>query len=267
LILLEKNGFHEQSIKYAERLKRILQSPVENLEIMKSIQDLKAMGEVFTELREVLRLEKTDVYKQAKDRKIPDELQVVASLKEETSRFRGILNERLDTGFGSDAHADAFEIILAYFDKYESYLFDHFVTSYDAVSGNITIKLIERSNNIMEKSYRDQKHKIRRRTGAKNLGFIFEHLFPAAAMVVNLENPTYQQTVLMNMTRGDLISQFSTLDDCMDYRETPMFQDDLDVVGGRLPRADRKIVGKNDFTEVISFLAVEYNLSLNQNGA
>ncbi|MDR2571599.1 MAG: hypothetical protein LBD23_15085 [Oscillospiraceae bacterium] len=262
IVLFERSCFHEQSVKYAERLQRILQCPVNSVEMQKTVQDLNAMIDAFTELRDIMRLEKTDVYKQEKDKKVPDELEVIAKLKEETSRYCSILNERLDKGVGTEAHTDAFRIILNYFGKYERYLFNHFVTSYDA-SGNIIIKLINRTNNIMEKSYRDQKHKIRRRTGAKNLGFIFEHLFPASAMMPNLENPVYQQTVLNNKTRGDLIDSFSSLDDVMNYLDTPMFQDDLDVVGGRLPKADKKIVGKVDFTEVITLLSLECSISLN----
>ena len=265
LSLLEKNCFHERAIKYAERLQRILQSPVEDSEMKETVKNLKMMDAVFTELRDVLRLEKTDVYKQEKDKKIPDELGVIAKLKEETSCYRGVLVERLEKGIATDVEANVFRIILAYFDQYERYLFDHFVITY--VASNTVIKLIERSNNTMERSYRDQKHQIRRRTGAKNLGYIFEHLFPAAAMMVNLENPIYQQTVLNNKTRSALTELISSLDDSMNYSDTPMFQDDFELIGGRLPNADKKIVGKPGFTEVISMLADEYDKLLYLLGA
>jgi len=261
LNLLEKNCFNERAIKYAKRLQGILQGPVENSEIQKTVQDIREMNAVFTELREVLRLEKTDVYKQEKDKKTPDSLEIVAKLKKETARFRSVISDRLETGIISVAQANALRIIMAYFDQYERYLFNHFAVIHDA-SGNIIIKLIERSNNIMEKLYRDQKHQIRRRTGAKNLGFIFEHLFPAAAMMANLDNPVYQQTVLNNKTRTELVDLFSSLDDSMDYRDTPMFQDDFVLVGGRLPKADKKIVSKSSFTEVIYMLSDEYSSSL-----
>ena len=110
----------------------------------------------------------------------------------------------------------------------------------------------------MEKSFGDQKHQIRRRTGAKNLGFVFEHLFPAAAMMVNLENPIYQRTVLDGKMRGGLAGLISSLGGSIDYRDTPMFQDDFDVVGGRLPKADKKIIGKSFFTGVVFMLSSEY---------
>ena len=81
-------------------------------------------------------------------------------------------------------------------------------------------------------------------------------------MKANLENPVYQQTVLNNNTRGDLIELISGIDDKMDYRDTIMFQDDFDLVGGRLPTADKRIVAKSGFTEVITKLFVEYSSSI-----
>ena len=255
--LLQTGCFNGRAIKYATRLQRILKCPAESPEIQKTVQDLKAMDAVFTELRAVLRLEKTDVYKQEKDKKEPDKLEIVAKLEEETSSFRSACADRLETCAVTDAQANALRSVVSYLDQYGPHLFNHFVVTYDA-SGNIIIKLIERSNNIMEKSFGDQKHQIRRRTGAKNLGFVFEHLFPAAAMMVNLENPIYQQTVLDSKTRGGLVGLISSLGCSIDYRDTPMFQDDFDVVGGRLPKADKKIVGKPFFTEVVFMLSGEY---------
>ena len=259
--LIGKGRFHEQALKYAARLQRILQGTVEDTKIQKSARDLKAAEAVFTELRAVLRLERTDVYKQEKDKKSPDKLEVIAKLKEEASGFCDALRERLASGTVTGAEADASCIVIGYFDQYERYLFDHFAVTYDA-SGNIVINLIERSNNIMEKSYCDQKHDIRRRTGAKNLGFVFERLFPAAAMVPNLENPVYQQTVLGNKTQSDWVDIFSPLDAVIRYRGTPMYQDDFDMIGGRLPKADRKIVGKTGFSDVIYLLSGEYSKPL-----
>jgi hypothetical protein len=96
LYILEKSLLNERAIKYADRLQRILQCPVEDSEVQKTVQDLKAMDAAFTELRTTLRLEKTDVYKEAKDTKVSDELEVVAKLREETSRLRVAICEKLD---------------------------------------------------------------------------------------------------------------------------------------------------------------------------
>ena len=125
LNLSGKNYFHAQSLKYAQRLQQILLSVAENPKIQTTVRDLKAADAVFTELREVLRLEKTDVYKQEKDKKSPDELKIVAKLKEETSRFRRVLSERLEMGIISDVQADAVCIVLAYLDQYEHYLLEN----------------------------------------------------------------------------------------------------------------------------------------------
>lgn len=260
LSLSENNCFHDMAIKYAKRLQEMLQSPGEDSEMQETVRDLKAMDAIFAELRKVLRLEKTDVYKQEKDKKSPDKLETVAKLREATSQFYDLLVGRLEESNITNAQADAMNTILDYFDQYEAYLFNHFVVTYDA-SGKIFVKLIERSNNIMERLYRDQKHQIRRRTGAKNLGSTFEHLPPAAGMMANLENPLYQRVVLNNKARGGLADLISSLDGKMDFRDTPMFQDDFELVGGRMPTADKKIVGKSGFTEVVVKLSNGHGLS------
>ena len=254
LSLSEKDSFHVQASIHANRLQQILQDPVENSQMIKTVQDLKEKEALFTELREILRLEKTDVYKQEKDKKKPDTFELIASLKEETSNFRSILSERLELDTTTSIQTETIHTVLSYFDKYERYLFDHFFLTYDA-SGSTLVKLIERTNNIMEYSYRKQKHQIRRRTGVKNLGFIFEDLFPAAGMMTNFENQIYQQTVLNHKSRNELVDLFSSLDGLMDYCDTPMYQDDFDMVGGRLPKADKRIVGKSSFSEAVLMLS------------
>ena len=107
-------------------------------------------------------------------------------------------------------------------------------------SGNTVVKLIERSTNIMERSFNDQKHQIRRRTGVKNLGFVFEHIFPASAMMVNLENPIYQKIEMGNKRRGELVSLFSLLADFMEYCETPMYQGEDEIIGGWFQKLTEK---------------------------
>jgi hypothetical protein len=73
--------------------------------------------------------------------------------------------------------------------------------------------------------------------------------------------------VLNNKTRSSLIDLISPLDGIIDYRETPMFQDGFEVVGGRLPTADKKIVGDSGFTEVILTLSNEHTKSQYRFGA
>jgi len=254
LRLSADSGVRAHAAKHAGRLLGILMDAAANADMMKTVHGLKDMDAVFAKLRETLRLEKTDVYKQDKDKKSPDSLGAVARLRGEASRLRGALCATLGACADGDAQADAIRIVLGYLDQYEPYLFGHVFVTYDA-SGNTVVRLIERSNNVMEHTFRVQKHKIRRRTGAKNLGFVYERILPAAAMVANLENPAYQQAVMGNKARGDLADFYSTLDGRMSFRDTPMFQDDLDVVGGRLPKADKRIVVKKSFSDAIASLS------------
>ena len=253
----EKKLFNVDTSKYVERLRQILQSAADDDELKKAAQDLEAMEAIFSELRVVLRLEKTDVYKQENDKTAPDNTDFIAKLEAEVSCYLDTLHERLKSGTLTDAEMTAVCVVLEYFEKYGAYLFGHFYVAFDA-SGNTVIKLIERSNNVMEHSYRVQKHQLRRRTGAKNLDFIFERQLPAATMMANLKNPIYQKCVLGNKSRAGLMDLIALHNNAMDYRDTPMFQDDLEEIGGRLPAADKRIVGNPGFTGVINMLSDEY---------
>jgi len=261
--LVGRGLLNERAAKHAARLRQILQSVAESPEIRREVRELREMEVEFAQLRKVLRLEGTDVHKQEKDKERPDCLEAVSKLKEEVESYCGILCERQKAGAATIAQQYAIDMILAYFDQYRAYLFGHFAVTYDD-SGNTVIKLIERSNNIMEWTYRDQKHHIRRRTGTKNLGYAFERLFPAAGMIANLDNPAYQRTVLYGKTRSGLAELFAPLDTAMDYGDTPMCQDDCEEIGGRLPKADRRIVCKPSFSAVVYTIAEEFTNAMLQ---
>ena len=140
-----KSHFHEQASEYADRLQQIFQEPVENKKMVNSVQSLKEMEGIFAEVREILRLEKTEVYKQDIDKKNPDTFELIVRLKEQTSNFRTMLSERLENDNTTSNQKKAIRIAVSYFDKYEHYLFDHFFITSDT-SGNELVKLIERTN-------------------------------------------------------------------------------------------------------------------------
>ena len=58
-----------------------------------------------------------------------------------------------------------------------------------------SIRLVERTNNILEGFFHGMKHDERRRSGRKILTQDFEHLPPEAALVYNLKCPDYVSIV------------------------------------------------------------------------
>ena len=77
-------------------------------------------------------------------------------------------------------------------------------------------------------------------------------------MMSNFKNQVYQKTVLNGKSRNDFVDLFSILDEFMDYRDTPMFQEDTDMIGGRLPKVDKKIVGESVFSDAVLKLSDDF---------
>jgi hypothetical protein len=57
------------------------------------------------------------------------------------------------------------------------------------------IRILERTNNILEGFFKGMKHNERRRSGRKILTHDFENLPPAAALVYNVNHPDYVSIV------------------------------------------------------------------------
>ena len=57
------------------------------------------------------------------------------------------------------------------------------------------VRLVDRTNNILEGFFHTMKHGERRRSGRKNLTQDFERLPPAAALAANLTRPDYVSIV------------------------------------------------------------------------
>jgi hypothetical protein len=82
----------------------------------------------------------------------------------------------------------AIDIILEHLDRHGHFLWGHAISLPQASGG---IRLVERTNNILETFFHTMKHGERRRCGRKLLTQDFEHLPPAAALARNLTRSDY----------------------------------------------------------------------------
>jgi hypothetical protein len=83
---------------------------------------------------------------------------------------------------------DAIDIILTHLDRYGEFLWGQGITI-NRHTGQI--RLVDRTNNILEGFFHDMKHGERRRSGRKILTQDFERLPAAAALAINLTRADY----------------------------------------------------------------------------
>ena len=189
-----------------EKLRQILR-PVEcDLPPFTSVGvPLSKRAELFAELRGALRLEDKhatagiDLEREVK--KLNDVRSAVETL---TASLR---QRRPERGPAKDMR-QAIDLILSHLDRHGPHLWGHVIAiSQPAGAG---VRLVDRTNNVLESFFHTIKHGERRRSGRKILTQDFERLPPAAALAINLTHADYVEIVCGSLDR--LADAFAQLD-------------------------------------------------------
>ncbi len=114
-------------------------------------------------------------------------------LRNELDLFEASLKDRRPERGPATDMRNAIDLILHHINKHGEYLWGHAIPLSPEAGG--AIRLVERTNNILESFFGNMKHKERRRSGRKILTQDFEYLPPEAALVYNLEHDDYVSVV------------------------------------------------------------------------
>ena len=161
--------------------------------IAPTVRALEERWQAFSELRDVLRLSDAELprgdtrYRQAQ---LPAlELIRFEQIKQAVDEYQADLEERVPPETRQHARPSSpAGIILKYFARYGAHLFGHPARRDE--DGNI-IAVVERTNNIPEHFFGDDKQRLRRRLGRANLGRDLEQQPAQAALVANLRHASY----------------------------------------------------------------------------
>ena len=192
--------------KSLEKLRQILR-PVEcDIPPFTSVGvSLSKRAKLFAELRGALRLEdkhataRIDPAREVK--KLNDVRSAVETL---TASLR---QRRPERGPAKDMR-QAIDLILSHLDRHGPYLWGHVIAI--AQPAGAGVRLVDRTNNVLESFFHTIKHGERRRSGRKILTQDFEHLPPAAALAINLTHADYVEIVCGSLDR--LADAFAQLD-------------------------------------------------------
>ncbi|WP_155325614.1 hypothetical protein [Desulfosarcina ovata] len=183
-----------------KRLGRILTKVACEVPFRHIIKRLQRRAELFDELRDQLRTAK----------KLPEN-ETVADIDLMRKRFydwTASLKERRPKRGPAQDMRDAIDIILKHIDVHGEHLWGHVITLPENAPSRM--RLVSRTNEIIENFFGTIKHGERRRSGRKNLTHDFERLPAEAALVYNLNQPDYVSAVCGSIDRLPLA--FSQLD-------------------------------------------------------
>jgi hypothetical protein len=235
------------------RLARILDPVRHDDAFTTAATTLRRRASLFDELRSALRLHPTDTPLKARGPEVAvPELQ---DIKAAVDKLKESLQARRpQRGPAQDARR-AIDLILAHLDRHGDSLWGHAIALPVGAGGGV--RLVERTNNLLEGFYRAMKQGERRRSGRKTLADDFEHLPPEAALSRNLMREDYLDVVCGSI--DELPHAFAELDAADRERACATSADSRTAATpeptapstASLPKPDRHIVRSDAATERI----------------
>ena len=222
--------------KALEKLHRILRPvrcDIPHFHLVSAALDRRA--KLFVELRRAIRLEEKDQAPGAGPEREAGRLHDIRSAVE--TLIRSLRKRRPERGPAQDLRT-AIDLILSHLDRHGPHLWGHVIPLPHACGGGI--RLVDRTNNILESWFGSLKHGERRRSGRKILTQDFERLPPSAALALNLGRLDYVEILCGSL--GDLPTAFARLDEVNRHKPAAAKQTGADPETASLSTRDRRLV-------------------------
>lgn len=167
-------------------LRKTLSPVVRDRELKNITVRMKEKVKIFDKLREAMKIALPD----AKDGLKDDGADIdMATIKDKVTAFRE--SEKVISAASTNV---AYKKMMKQIDKYWEKLFADPITIYTS-SGSVTIQP-QRTNNILERFFRDMKRRNRKKSGTNKLTRTLKAMIADSPLVQNLENQEYMRVLL-----------------------------------------------------------------------
>lgn len=243
---LLRKPWDDRSVHQAlERLHRIVELVSSELPFQRPARILQTRACLFDELREALRLRSKKACTLTTTGPEPErQRDEIRDVQKAVEALEASLRQRRPERGPAQDMRKAIDLILDHLDRHGASLWGHVIALPVEAGGGI--RLVERTNVLLESFFHELKHGERRRSGRKILTQDFEH-FPAAAVLArNLTKPDY--VAIVCGTLDNLPRAFAELDTDTRTLSLPArttrsaAADEPEIVSSSLPTADRALV-------------------------
>jgi len=244
---LRSPGQEAKSRKLLERLHRILDPVRSQLPFAHRATVLEARARLFTELRGALRLkDEPSPSAAAPPQDVQDQVASLRDIEAAVDALTGSLRERRPERGPAQDMRRAIDLILVHLERHGPSLWGHVIARAPSAGGGV--RLVDRTNLLLEGFWHELKHAERRRSGRKILTHDLELLPAAATLAFNLTRSDYVAIVCGNLEQ--LPRAFARIDAEDRQRSLPArtraahLQEagEPDIVSASLPAADRHII-------------------------
>jgi len=224
------------------RLASLLDPIVTVKSVSETVKTICARAELFDELRVALRLNPKPSGDHVPHLSVEEAVVQLCNIRKAVRTLKRSLRKRRPERGPAEDTREAIDIVLKHLEDHETSLWGHVIT----LPGGL-IRLVSRTNNILEAFFHLIKHGERRRSGRKVLTDDFEHLPAEAALAFNLTKPDYVKIVCGSLEKLpdafadlDIARRSLALETTPSERTATVEEPRADFAS--LPRADRKVV-------------------------
>ena len=229
-----------------ERLHRILDPVRSELPFQRPARTLERRARLHDELRCALRLRPKSHASLASPADAKTQHLELRDVEQAVTAFTRLLDKRRPERGPAKDERQAIDLVLAHLERHGPSLWGHVIDLPRKLGGGI--RLVERTNVLLEAFWHELEHGERRRSGRKNLAADFENLPPEAVLARNLTRTDYVAAVCG--TLDHLPRAFADLDAAERSRSLPASLraaasragDGGEIVSCSLPSADRTLV-------------------------
>jgi len=227
-------------VRTLKRLHRRLAPVACEVPFRQSARRLRRRAVLLDEMRDVLRLAAAEPLEDETEQELKD-------MRNQLEGWVASLRQRRPQRGPAQDLREAIDVILEHIDKYGPNLWGHVIHLPDSAGGGV--RLVSRTNILLEHGFKHLKHDERRRSGRRILTQDLENLPAGAALVPNLKHQDYLDIVCGGSL--DLLHEvFAELDRKEKQQRLagiPSPQDDgvesvLQSATASLPTEDRKVV-------------------------
>ncbi|MBW2734723.1 MAG: phage integrase N-terminal SAM-like domain-containing protein [Deltaproteobacteria bacterium] len=201
----------------------LVKRPERDPRLTQITKQLNQGWQAFSELRDLLRLGSDELPRGERGRRKiehPDlELQRLRQIEQDLISYKAELLARIGA---TDRNCPS-AIILGYLKRYGARLFQHPVRRDE---DGAVLDIVERTNNVLECYFGDEKQKLRRRVGRAHLGRDLQQQPAQAALVSNLSRSDYVQVLCGSL--DNLPAALAALDGIHIEGTTPLVRDHRD---------------------------------------
>jgi hypothetical protein len=205
---LRRNAADHETTRCLRRLALALDLLVDSEALQELVERLEARASLFEQLRAVLRLDPVSCNTDTEPSASTAAKEHLDQIQTELEAFRLQLGQQRPARGPAQDQRKAIDTIVVHLDRYADSLWGHAIHLPQEAGGGI--RLVDRTNNVIEGRFGKIKHGERRRCGRKNLARDFEHLPAAAVLATNLVYPDYVTALCGSL--DDLPRAFARID-------------------------------------------------------